>query len=496
MTARLVTIGDSLTQGFQHGAIRRSDWSFPAMMARALRIEPFRRPDFSGDGVGGPLLDLELLLRRLSDDCGKELDAWEAPRAIATVVASMGQVEDYWERGPGAGPSHSGPLHHDLASWGFDALDSTTLTDRVCRDNVPPARDNWLRQLPEHGMYRTARRVLNPAQDPAQQLLTQLGAAAQIGQQEGIENLLVWLGGNNALGTCVTLEVRPSEPADLARLAHERNCTLWRAQDFEVAYAKLIDAVQQVKTERVFLATVPHLTIPPVTRGVSPHARAKNLPEREGNYYEYYTRFWTWDDHFSTVFSEKLTRDQAREIDATIDAYNACIRKHATARGYHVIDSCALLDELAFRRNDGKPPYQFPPKLVEALQQNPLTSHRVRPDGTVLLDTRYMRIPAEPPHPGAGSADWQAAYRGGIFSLDGIHPTTTGYGLIAHEVLAAFQRAGVPGADPALLDWPSIVEHDTLLCTPPALLTSLEATLDRALAPLQQLFRLFERMAG
>src|SRR4051812_41946954 len=135
MTARLVTIGDSLTQGFQHGAIRRSDWSFPAMMARALQIEPFRRPDFSAEGKGGPLLDLELLLRKLSDECGNKLELWELPRATASVLGAMSSVDEYWERGAGAQASSSGPLHHDLASWGFDALDSTTLTDQVFDEN-------------------------------------------------------------------------------------------------------------------------------------------------------------------------------------------------------------------------------------------------------------------------------------------------------------------------------------------------------------------------
>jgi hypothetical protein len=345
-------------------------------------------------------------------------------------------------------------------------------------------------------MYRTARRVLNPARDPGQKSLSQLGCATRIGQEQGIENLLVWLGGNNALGTCVNLKLLPSEPADLHRLSHERDCTLWRPQDFELAYARVVEQLQRIDAQRVFLVTVPHVTIPPVTRGVSPHARAKKQPERVGGYYEYYTRFWTWDDSFNPRFSEKLTRHEAREIDASIDAYNACIVEHAAAHGYHVIDLCRLLDQLAFRRNDGKPPYRFPPKLLEALKQNPHTRHRVRPDGTVLLDTRFMRIPPQPLPDDAESKAWQAAYCGGIFGLDGIHPTTTGYGIIAHEVLVAFQRAGVPGADPERLDWPGIVQNDTLLCDPPALLASLEATLNRAFAPLQVLFKLFEKMAG
>src|SRR5215203_1284744 len=112
MTARLVTIGDSLTQGFQHGAVRRTPWAFPAMLARALGAEPFRTPDFTGNGHGGPLLDLELLFDRLAADCGTKIDFWEVPAALFTLQRTMSHIEDYWERGAGTQPSSTGPLHH------------------------------------------------------------------------------------------------------------------------------------------------------------------------------------------------------------------------------------------------------------------------------------------------------------------------------------------------------------------------------------------------
>ena len=51
---------------------------------------------------------------------------------------------------------------------------------------------------------------------------------------------------------------------------------------------------------------------------------------------------------------------------------------------------------------------------------------------------------------------------GGIFSLDGVHATPIGQGLLALEYLKVMQRAGVPGANPDALDWPSIARSDTL----------------------------------
>jgi hypothetical protein len=493
MTARLVTIGDSLTQGFQHGAIRRTEWAPPAMVARALGPQPFRAPDFSAGSGDALILDLELLLDRLSNDCGTHIDLWEVPKALLTLQRTMSHIEDYWERGPGTQPSGTGPVHHNLGVWGFEVLDALTLSDAVCAANTPRPRDNLLRQLPEHAMYRSARRTLNPAAQSELSDLTPLGLAQRLAAVEGVENLLVGLGANNALGTCATLQVRQSTSEDLGRLAHERGCNLWQPRHFAVAYAELARQLDAITAERVFLTTVPHVTIAPVTRGVSPGAAPGQ--ELQDGYFEYYTRFWIWDKSFDPRRNTRLTRAQAREVDAFIDAYNVTIREEAAKRGWHVIDLCSVLDGLAFRRNQGHPTYQLPQGLVEALRSDPRTSFRVRPDGCVLFDTRFLRIPKTPPPASASSAEWQMAFKGGVFGLDGIHPSTTGYGIIAHEVLKAFQAAGVPGADPAKLDWPAIVASDSLLIAPPALLVSLEATLDALFAKLP-LDKLIDKLAG
>jgi hypothetical protein len=56
---------------------------------------------------------------------------------------------------------------------------------------------------------------------------------------------------------------------------------------------------------------------------------------------------------------------------------------------------------------------------------------------------------------------------GGLMSLDGVHPSTLGYGLIAEYFLEAMQRAGVPGADPLQVPWPAVMANDQLLTHPP-----------------------------
>jgi len=477
--ARLLTIGDSLSQGFQHAAIRRAAWSYPAMTARVLGAA-FAQADFDAAGKGGPVLDLEQLLRRLSDVAGERLDIWDVFGVASETLSFMRAVEDYWERGPGTNPSGSVTLHHNLSVWGFEVLDASTLSDGICIRNMPLPKVDFA-QSPELGMYRTARRVLNPLQRPELEELTQLQLLQLHAQHEPIENLIIELGANNVLGTCARLELRWSMSADFRKLAHQRQATIWEPEHFIHAYERIVAGVEAAAPRRVFLTTVPHVTIAPLTRGVSVrrHENGGGAQDERG-YYEFYTRFWIWDDSFDPDRDPCFRREDARTIDDVIDEYNDYIRQLATRKGWYVIDLCGLLDQLAFRRRRGIVNQQlFPPGLRRALSANPNTAFRVRPDGTLLLDTRFFRIPKNPPPASAPSAEWQHAYCGGLFGLDGAHPTTVGYGLLADLALRAMRDAGVPDADPEALPWDQIVSADTLLTRTPALLASLQQTVDR-----------------
>ena len=78
---RLVVIGDSLSQGFQSGAIFNTDLSYPAIIAHQLgRLDQFRFPHYGGPG--GLPLNIELLLRTLEERFGPRLDLWEVPLAL------------------------------------------------------------------------------------------------------------------------------------------------------------------------------------------------------------------------------------------------------------------------------------------------------------------------------------------------------------------------------------------------------------------------------
>ncbi len=516
MAATLVTIGDSLTQGFQSGSISKTAWSYPAMLAKVLGAAAFRIPDFAGEG--GLPLNLERLVRRMGERAGSRLDWFDLPAAAWTVASMMDATEDYWERGPGDAPSDTGPMHHNLAVWGFEMGDCNTLSDAVCRRNTPQAKDQfWTQnQIPEFAMYRTARRTLNPGRLYALEDLTQLDLVERIAADEGgIDNLVVALGANNVLGTCTSLTLRWSQSADCYKLAHQRNCNIWAPEHFQ----RLLDAVvarlakltrkaranAPAPVRRLFIANVPHVTIAPVTRGISPDAKRHGGPERKNGFYEYYTHFWVWDDDFIQQPNayRHLTREDARTIDGIIDDYNRAIVAAAKKHGWHVIDFCDALDRIAFRRNDGEPTYRLPDGLLDALEANPATRHRVftiagDPRRRALLDTRYLRIVPDVPDDGRrhGLTDDQVRtlhrkYCGGLFSLDAIHPTTIGYGIIAHEVLKVMQAAGVPRADPDALPWADIVAADSLVVDPPRMLHHLQHMLGflASRAPLARLIR-------
>ena len=75
---RLVVIGDSLSHGFQSGAIFNTDLSFPAIIAYELGwLDHFRYPRYGGPG--GLPLNIEYLLRDLEDRFGAEISRWEPP---------------------------------------------------------------------------------------------------------------------------------------------------------------------------------------------------------------------------------------------------------------------------------------------------------------------------------------------------------------------------------------------------------------------------------
>jgi hypothetical protein len=188
---------------------------------------------------------------------------------------------------------------------------------------------------------------------------------------------------------------------------------------------------------------------------------------RGSRYFEYYTRPHINPAEFDPRDDKHITAAQARAVDSAIDMYNDAIVERVRAarragRDWYVLELAGMLDRLAARRYledaEARPawwtPYPLPQLLAELTP--PLTSHFFSsgPGGRI---------------------------QGGLFALDGVHPTTVGYGLLAQEVVHVMHRAGVefrwgngaPRPGPVEVDFPRLLKQDSLLSKPPASLANL-----------------------
>lgn len=456
---KLAAIGDSLTMGFCSGAIYKTQDSYPSMIARALGIgDSFMSPAFDIDNgtTGGFPLNIELLLNNLETHYPKGLNFFRFIRSLFTVNSFMDKVEKFWERSDWI-PDDANP-YHNLAVLSYTVQETYGLTSDICSAYTANPTDQALLfdQIPDHPMYRAALGTMATRQ-PSVTAMTRLG---QLSQSGGIENLIIALGANNCLGAVIGLQIIPSQEADLFRLPHERKCTLWLPEHFDRSLETLVQQVRALQVENVFIATVPHVTIPPVTRGTP--------PQHTGKYYDYYTRPWIWDSSFDPALHPYLQKTEVMMIDEFVDSYNASIFRTARENSWHVVDFCGFLDNLAFRRQHGAVSYQWSDAAKAALSADPRTSYCVD-KGSVKLDTRYMKLA-----PGG-----RRLQQGGLFSLDAVHPTRMMYGLIAEEFLTKMRSIGVTAAngEPPILDWSSIVSSDSLLTSPPKMLADMRGVL-------------------
>jgi hypothetical protein len=450
---RLVAIGDSLTHGFQSGAIFNTELSYPAIIAHELGwYDQFRQPIYPG--FGGLPLNIEFLLRDLEARFGAALNPFEVPLALFRARQVMADVENYWERGPGSLPPNVAGINHNLAVYGWDLRDTLDLTARRCEELIERPKDNWLHQLVENANERAALRVL-PSSPAELRDLTPLGAARRLGDDGGIETLIVLLGSNNALGAVTGLRVEWSGPG-YNDVQGKRSFTVWRPEHFREEFDLVAEQVREIRARHVIWGTVPHVTIAPIARGVG------DKVEPGSRYFPYYTRPWIKDGQFDPSRDPKITSQEARAIDSAIDQYNEHItawveRARNDGLDWYLFDLAGVLDRLAYRRYVEDPnaqpawwrPYNLPPALA-ALDPKP--------------DSRFL----------AWEDDGRRA-RGGLFSLDGVHATTVGYGIIAQELITIMRRAGVvfheadgqtPREDPISVDFQRLLRRDTLLAAP------------------------------
>jgi hypothetical protein len=478
---RLVTIGDSISQGFMSAAVFRTDRSWPAIVAHELGLrlrDDFRYPVYEPpSGPGGLPLDLERAVRGLESVVGDRLDWHELIRAGRWLRRYMDRIEDYWE-GRGDEPfelAHTDRPYHNLSVYGADLVDAQVLTAHIVEERLGrDPRDDLIAQIVDDDNDRAWRVVLDACSDAGD---TVLDAAREMGDEgpgpHGIETLVVMLGANNALGSVVQLAPRWTpddyldEPSLRARLDTKGPYNVWQPDHFADEWRRLVTEIRSIAARHVILATIPQVTIAPIARGV------RGKAETGSRFFPYYTRPWISDEDFDVDRDPWIDEDQARGIDSAIDAYNEEIISTVRAarsdpddpRDWYLFDLGALLDSIAIKRYAADPeaqpswwePYEFPDPIAA-----------LRPP----VDTRFF------------ASNAQGRQQGGLFSLDGVHPTTIASGIVADEIIRIMDghahvtfrdRNGVARPQGGVsVDFDRVVGLDSLNSDPP---TSISSTL-------------------
>jgi hypothetical protein len=458
----LVTIGDSLTHGFQSGAIHNTDLSWPMLVARAGGYDDrFGRPHYAQ--YGGFPLNIEYLVRALEEKYGDDITGLNLVRAGFTLNDLMATICHYWQDGDGTIVPKLSTINENLATFGNDLRDALSLAPDNIRATIANPHESAFFPLVAHGKERAALRTL-PYYDPNDKSfpsLSALQAATQVGLdgESGIETLVVMLGANNVLGTTFDLRLCWSQTGyDKLGPDGKDQFNIWQPQHFAAELAQVAASVRGIRARHVIWGTVPHVTIIPLLHGIR-----KKVVHGDGShsrYFPYYTRPWFDENTFDPTRDQSLTDRDARTIDSAIDQYNAAILQTvAAARNggldWRIVDLCGILDRLASRRYIQDPAAR-PSWWYAAGGEYPLPNALAKL--TPKVDSTFFL---------SGPAGRQ---QGGIIALDGVHPTTAGYGIMAQEVINVMRATGVPNLNDIDFEW--LLTQDSLLSSPPRGLAS------------------------
>lgn len=464
---KLFTIGDSISQGFMSLAAARTDLSFSTLIAERMKIQGYSIPSWP---AGGLPINLEDVFRKVYRKHGSNVKGLEWAFALNTINNVIDKSEDYYEREGGREsiPYPGGAKHFDNVSVrGFDIADAWLLNASICQEQIQKTKkrffnDGYLSSA-NASLYRTALQVLNPSRKDQFNSYTQLDWLAHHHEQEGVENLVLWLGANNALGTIINLDVNQT-PRDVAphNMTHQERAdagwNLWDPLHFQLEYEVLIDRVVKIMEDnphkadwQVFIGNIPLITIAPLIKGVGSKRKIQR-DGRECTYYKYYT-YVPFEYEFAFKGEKKLTADQAIHIDDCIRAYNksieaiiAAANKKLDKKRFHLIDVAGTLNDLALKRNDYAPVYEFP-EYFDFLYPKPNTKYyHATPNGVL--------------------------EQGGLFSLDGVHPSAIGQGIIAREFCKVMDKVRNTKYEQEL-DWQAIFDSDSLYSSPIPLMTEI-----------------------
>ena len=204
----------------------------------------------------------------------------------------------------------------------------------------------------------------------------------------------------------------------------------------------------------VFVGNVPLVTIAPLAKGIG-EQRLVQDPAGSGKeylYYQYYTYFPLTEKSAMSTGKYLKFRD-ALFIDKAIGKFNEIIKELITEKNqqlgterFHLVDVCQNLTNMAYKRNRGNPSYQYPAAFDDMYPP---------------VDTKYYHVNRN-----------GVIESGGMFSLDGIHPSAIGQGIIAWEFLKIMQAVR-PELTDQTLNWSEIVQTDSLIQEPITLMSEI-----------------------
>ncbi len=490
MAVKLFTIGDSISQGFMSGAAAKTHQSYSTLLAKKLNCQGYNYPEWD---KGGLPLDLETVFRRLERRLDTDISGpFEWLKAVNIINTYLDEIEDYYERGNGCLNKSVGVnAYHNVSVRGFDVSNSWQLTPEICKKKVDVSedgKDNFFGVVNE-ALHRTAYKVLESGTVDNENR-SQLGWLEYHHQKEGVENVILWLGANNALGTVTNLQIKQTSSDGTAfcngpeNVSYEKRLNegwnLWHPEDFRVEYQfmmdKLIDIMERNprKTDyKVFIGTIPLVTICPLIKAVESYGRTdievvewivdeknpapmgiedivegKKAVVSYGKYYPYFL----FEDTFDITLRHLNQRDVIH-IDNCIRSYNRIIQeivaeanKKIEKKRFYLVDVATALNKMALKRNHNDPTYKFPNYFEFCYPR---------------VDSRYYGVTRD-----------KIIKAGGLFSLDGVHPTAIGQGLLAYEFLKTMKKAGAYKGNPETdINWKEeVFDLDTLYNNPIGLL--------------------------
>ena len=133
----------------------------------------------------------------------------------------------------------------------------------------------------DESMLPTALTVLEAGSQQGPKDPSQLDWLQYHHKKEGVENLLFWMGANNALGTVTSLNINQTsddgtafdEGSEKVSYEKRKGWNLWHPGDFRKEYEYMLKKVRDIMEDnpnntdyKVFIGTVPLVTIVPLTK--------------------------------------------------------------------------------------------------------------------------------------------------------------------------------------------------------------------------------------